>query len=706
MSIKKEVLVRLYVVFGVFALFAMVIIGRAFQIAILEGDYWRELGENTYVKYIQVEAERGNILADDGSLLASSLPYFEIRMDLQAGGLTDELFHDNVDSLALCLSRYIDSSKSKAGWKQTLVSNRKKGNRYLLIARSISLSDLNRLKTFPILRHGQHKGGLITHVQSKRERPFKMLAHRTVGLYRENAQSIGLEESYDAVLRGEQGKQLMQKIRPDIWIPVDDLAAVKPQIGKDVVTTLNVTLQDIAHRALKDALEEHKAAFGTVIVMEVETGQIKAMVNLGKGKNEYWEDYNYAIGMSAEPGSTFKLATVMALLEDGLIDLEDSIELNHGNPRRFYGLSMKDAKPHKYKRATIKESFQISSNVGLALIADQKYSPDKGGTKFIEKLKKFGLHEPTGIELAGEGKPYIKEAYSDADRWSKTTIPWMATGYESRLTPLQILNFYNAVANNGKLMKPYLVSEIRSVGEAVKTFSPIVLRKQIASPEVITQARQLLEGVVLEGTAKNYQTDKYSFAGKTGTAVIDYATPERTGRKKYQASFAGYFPAESPKYSVIVVVNDPASGSFYGSQVAAPVFREIADHVYQTESDFHHIVNKTTKPELEVNELPVAGAGYTKELEKVFKFFGLRIRKESDGQWASIQIKDEDLSLEEHSLAEHIVPDVRGMGLRDALYVLENSGLQVRVKGTGKVRSQSVSPGGKLAGQTIFIELN
>jgi len=706
MSIKKEVLIRLYLVFASFALFALAIIWKVFQISILQGEEWRQLGESAYVKYIEVEAERGNILADDGSLLASSLPYFEIRMDLRAGGLTDELFNGQVDSLSWHLSRYVDATKSQEEWKRYLVSNRKKDNRYLLIAKSVSLAQLNRIKTFPILRHGQHRGGLIAHMHSKRERPFKMLAHRTVGLYRENAQSIGLEAAYDKVLRGEQGKQLMQKIRPDIWIPVDDLTAVKPKQGKDIVTTLNVTLQDIAHRSLKESLVKHQASFGTVIVMEVETGQIKAMVNLGKGPSGYWEDYNYAIGMSAEPGSTFKLATMMAMLEDGLVNLEDSVDLNNGSARLFYGLSMKDAKPHQYKRATVKETFQISSNVGIALLADQKYSPNKGGTKFIEKLKKFGLHEPTGIELEGEAKPFIKDAYNDKHAWSKTTIPWMATGYESRLTPLQILNFYNAVANDGKLMKPYLVSEIRSIGEPVKAFKPTVIRKQIASKEVIAKARELLEAVVTDGTAKGFKTDRYTFAGKTGTAVIDYATPERSGKKKYQASFAGYFPAESPKYSIIVVVNDPAGGVFYGSQVATPVFREIADHIYRTDPNFHPIVNKTTKPELEVNELPVAGAGYTKELEKVFKFFGLRIRKESEGQWASIQVKDDDLTLEERSFAEHTVPDVRGMGLRDALYVLENSGLKVRVNGSGKVRSQSVPPGGKLAGQTILIELN
>jgi cell division protein FtsI (penicillin-binding protein 3) len=707
MSVKKEVLVRLYLVFGCFALFALAIIWKAFQIAVIEGDQWRSQGESLYVQYKEVEAERGNILADDGSLLASSLPYFEIRMDLRAGGLTDEVFQKGIDSLAYCLSRHIDSGKSTAQWKSLLVNQRKSGNRYLLIAKSIPLRELNRLKKFPVFRHGQHKGGLIVKMHGKRERPFKMLAHRTVGLYRENAPSIGLEKTYNKVLEGEKGKQLMQRINPDIWIPVHDLSDVKPKQGKDIVTTLNVTMQDIAHRALESALQQNNAAFGTAIVMEVATGQIKAIVNLGKSSTGYWEDYNYAIGMSAEPGSTFKLAAIMALLEDGMINLEDTVELNHGGPRSFYGLTMKDAKPHRFKKATIRESFEISSNVGMALIADKYYSPGKGGTKFIERLRQFGLHELTGIELEGEGSPYIKNAYDEKQFWSKTTIPWMSTGYECQLTPLQILNLYNTVANDGKMMKPYLVKEIRSIGESVKEFKPTVLKNNIASPATIEQVRSLLAGVVENGTARHYKTDKYSFAGKTGTAVIDYATPGRSGRKKYQASFAGYFPAESPKYSCIVVINDPAGGVFYGSQVAVPVFREIADHIYHTDLDFHPTINETTlPPELAMNEWPTSGAGYTKELERVFDFYGLRIRKESDGQWAYVNHREDELALAVHHFDEQQVPDVRGMGLRDAMYVLENSGLQVKVNGTGKVRSQSVQPGGKLAGQTIFIELN
>lgn len=704
---KNEVLGRLYLVFAGFAVLAVLIIGKVFNIAVLDGEKWRQKGEDLYVKFIDIEAERGNIFAADGSLLATSLPYFELRVDFKANGMTKEIFQAEVDALATQLSKHVDASKSPAEWKQVLIQNRKKGNRYFFLKKDVTYEELDKIKKFPLFRHGKHKGGLIISKYSRRERPFRMMANRTLGLYRTNAQSIGLEESFNDVLAGESGKQLMQRVNPNIWIPVDDLTDIKPKSGKDIVTTLDVNIQDIAQQALYDAMVKHNAQFGTVIVMEVKTGAIKALANLGKTGNDYWEDYNYGVGTATEPGSTFKLPVLMAMLEDKLVNLEDSVDLNNGAARTFYGLSMKDAKPHRFKMATIQEAFEISSNVGMALIADKVYSPGKGGTKFIDRLKQFRLNEITGIELEGEGKPYIKEAYNEKQAWSRTSIPWMATGYECRLTPLQTLTFYNAVANNGAMVKPYLVQEIQSIGEPVKRFGPTILRKQIASPETVALGRRLLEGVVERGTAREHKTGRYTFAGKTGTAVIDYATPNRTARKRYQASFVGYFPAEDPVYSCIVVINDPSGGLFYGSLVATPIFREIADKIYQTDPVFHKVLNETEKPALAVKDLPAQGAGYKDELTKVFDFFGLKVRKDSEGQWASILVEDStSLTLAERRLTEAQIPDVRGMGLRDAIYLLENRGLHVMASGYGKVKSQSLPPGTKPAGQTINLELN
>ncbi len=706
MIMKNEVLARLYLVFAVFVIAALFIMGKAFQIAIIEGDAWRQKKDELYVQYMDVEAERGNILADDGTLLVCSQPLFEVRMDMKASGLSEEIFKKGLDSLALMLHNYVDRQKSATQWKTYLKSGRAKGHRYFLVARDIEFDLLEKIRKFPIFREGKNKGGLILVPKVRRERPFRLMANRTLGLHREDAPSVGLEEYYNDVLKGESGKQLMQKVPPSMWIPVNDYMAIVPKPGRDLVTTLNVDIQDIAHNALLKAMQEHQAQFGTAIVMEVETGAIKALANLGKTASGYMEDYNYGIAVATEPGSTFKLPIIMSMLEDGLIDLGDSVDLNYGNERRFYGLGMKDAKPHEFKRATIQETFEISSNVGMAHVADQIYNKTKQADKLIARLKQFRLHEVSGIDLKGEAIPYIKDAYNDGQKWSMTTVPWMATGYECQLTPLQILTFYNAVANGGKMMKPYLVQEIKSSDRLEKKVKPEVLVKQLASSSTIQKAQSLLEGVVLNGTAKNHQTDLYTFAGKTGTAVIDYATPNRMGKKRYQSSFVGYFPAEKPKYSIIVVINDPSSGVFYGGAVAAPVFREIADYIILSQPEFQDTLMKRKEIAISLQDMPANVTGYAKELERVYEHFGLRIRKQSEGQWASVRVVEEDLKLEQHALDSEGIPDVRGMGLRDALFVLENRGHRVVFHGAGRVREQFPKPGSKPAGQMIELSLN
>jgi cell division protein FtsI (penicillin-binding protein 3) len=703
---KNEVLARLFLVFALFVAAGLLILGKAFKIAIIEGDVWRQKKEDLYAQFIDIEAERGNILSDDGTLLVTSLPLFDVRMDMAASGLKDEVFAAGLDSLALLMNQYVDKKKSVAEWRQHLRTGRAKKHRYYLLAQNVEFDLLEKIKTFPILRKGKNAGGLVVVPRVRRERPFRMMANRTLGLHRDDAPSVGLESYYNNVLKGESGSQLMQKVPPGVWIPVNDFMSINPRSGKDIVTTLNVDIQDIAQNALLKAMRENAAQFGTAIVMEVKTGEIKALANLARSGDDYWEDYNYGVAVATEPGSTFKLAVLMAMLEDKLINLDDSLELNHGAERLFYGLRMKDAKPHRFKTATIKETFEISSNVGIAQLADQVYNKEKLAGKFIERLKQFRLNEPVGIDLEGEAKPYIKEAYSNADRWSKTTVPWMATGYECQLSPLQTLTFYNAVANDGVMVKPYLVKEIRDGINVEKRIGPTVLRKQIASQETVRLARELLEGVVTNGTAKDHQTDLYTFAGKTGTAVIDYATPNRRGSKRYQASFVGYFPAESPKYSIIVVINEPSAGKFYGGAVAAPVFREIADYIVLTQPEFHEVLNKKDKPAIAVQEVQANVSGYAKELERVFNHFGLRIRKQSDGQWVAAKVLEDDLKLEKMEFASEEIPDVRGMGLRDALFILENRGHRVQFHGAGRVKSQLPAAGAKPTGQMIELHLN
>src|SRR5687768_3095717 len=406
-----------------------------------------------------------------------------------------------------------------------LIQKRRKGDRYALLAKNITIRDLERIKTFPIFRLGKNKGGLNVDRQQVRVKPYKLLASRTLGLERDNAQQIGLERTFDEYLKGEQGQRLMQRVTGGAWIPVQDLADLEGERGADVVTTIDPEIQDIAEYALLEGLEKSHGVKGTAIVMEVETGAILAIANLGGSSGTgYDEDYNYAVGFSSEPGSTFKLASVMALLEDEGADPETPVNLNGGSGK-FYDRIMKDSKPHSIHESTLRQAFELSSNVGIARLVQDYYGHDGRSAQFAKRIREFHLHEMTGIELDGEGEPMMKDPAVKEDRWSGTTLPWMATGYECRLTPLQILRLYNAVANDGKMMKPYIVSEITKEGRTIKRFKPQVVDSHIASSTTIEKAQELLKGVVEQGTAEDYKPDHYMFSGKTGTARTDYYDP-------------------------------------------------------------------------------------------------------------------------------------------------------------------------------------
>lgn len=714
MDIKKEVILRTKIIYALALIGSVLIFSRAVYINVAEGDKWREQRKKNTVKYISVAADRGNILADDGTLLATSLQFFDVRMDFRAGGLTKEVFNKNVDSLAILLSAHIFKDMSKAAVKNLLIRERKAGDRYFLIKKDVTYDELELIKSFPMLRMGANKGGLILEKKSKREMPFQMLAYRTIGSTRDSIKYIGLEGTCNKVLTGESGKKLMQKIQPgNIWIPINDLTEIKPKNGADVLTTLNINLQDIAENALLKALQKHNADHGSVIVMDVKTGAIKAMANLGKMGDSYWEDYNYAIGASTEPGSTFKLATLMSLLEDGYIKLDDTVNLNYGQAQ-FANSKMHDSEEHNITWTTVQHAFEVSSNVGIAKVAVQHYGVDDRAKQFTSRLKKFGLDRKTGIELEGEGTPYIKDAFDKKENWSKTSLPWMAHGYEVQMTPLQILTFYNAIANNGVEVKPYLVQEYQQNGETIRRFDTTVINRNIASPATIAAARTLLEGVVTNGTAKSLRSPNYTFAGKTGTARIDYFDKNKKGNgKEFQASFVGYFPADTPIYSCIVVVSNPRQNGYYGGAVAGPVFKEIADNCYATLDKFHPVINKRdTIKELAINELPVYNAGLLADLNYISSHLGLKINNynnyksgKAGSEWAVVTPDSNKLVFETRPIQKGIVPNVKGMGLRDALYLLESKGLKVHVRGAGKVVQQSVEPGTTAGRQNIELLL-
>ncbi len=688
---------RIYLSFFGLALVAMFIVGQAFRIQVVQGSKWRSIADSLTTSFHTIPAERGNVYADDGRLLATSLPSFEIRMDLAVPAMTNEIFTDHVDSLAWYLSQLF-RDKSQTAYKSLLVNGRQQKNHYKLIHRRVNYTQLEKLKTFPLFRQGRYKGGLIVVKFNKRKNPFGVLAHRTIGYVRSGpgSQSVGLEAFFNDYLSGTDGKRLMQKISGGVWMPVNDRDEIETENGDDLITTLNVNIQDAAEFALMQALEKHAADHGSVIVMEVASGQIKAIANLGKtAQDDYWEKYNYAIGEGTEPGSTFKLATIMSLLEDGFIKLSDSIDLEHGK-HKYYDQWMKDSEHHQLRNVSIRKAFEISSNVGISKLAYQFYASQP--EKFVAHVRAFGLDKITGIQIKGEPVPLIKSP-GDAG-WSAVSIPWMSVGYEVQLTPLQILNFYNAVANNGKLMKPYLISGIQHFGKRIKSFAPEVLNPEICSEQNIRLLQSLLKGVADSGTARNIRSEAYTIAGKTGTAQI--ADKNEGYQKIYQSSFVGYFPAQNPVYSCIVVISAPSAGAYYGSSVAAPVFKEIADKIFTSNPGLARKIDTLNQERKEY-----INRGFEAEFENIYQTLGIPYKVMTPEPWIYTNATNDSISINKTKIFEdNLVPNVKQMGLRDALYLLETQGLEVKITGKGKVIRQSIQPGVLVQpGMVINIEL-
>ena len=699
---RTELLARAYFVLGVFILLALVITFRVFKISVVEGDKWRSKGE-VNVRWMKVDTDRGNIYSDDESLLATSLQLFEIRMDMAVA--KEEVFWRNVDSLAYMLSTTIRKDKSANEWRKSLVDARNKKNRYFFIAKGLDIGTAKKLRTFPLFRLGRFSSGYLEIRYGKRVKPFVELASRTIGEDRDNAQKVGIEGYFDKFLAGPTDERLMKRISAteDIWVPVYDPSEMEVKRGDDVITTLNIHLQDIVHAELEAAVKKWDAKMGTAILMEVETGAIKAISNLSHHNGEVREVLNVGVGHATEPGSTFKLATLLALLEDKKITLDSRVVLN-GGVKKFYDRNMYDSERHGRYETSVKEAFAISSNVGIASLAHTYYNGNLAGRKqFRERLVQFGLNNLTGIEIDGEGTPKIKDPVANKSQWYGTTVPWMAHGYELAITPLQMLNLYNAVANKGNLMKPYLVKEIRQGNKVVKEFQPKVLRK-IASDETIAMAREALEEVVKSGTAASLKTDKFDFAGKTGTTRINYANREEA--KKYNGSFVGYFPAENPKYSMIVVIYEP-KGRFYGGTVAAPVFKATAEKIVAMQDTEEMIAQASdTSTEKKRIILPEANSGFGRDFKVLFEHSRIGYEVSESRKWVHVHPSSDGMDIKPRLISKKEVPDVRGMGARDATYVLENLGLKVSMHGAGKVVRQNIAPGTKVQGQKIEVFLN
>jgi cell division protein FtsI (penicillin-binding protein 3) len=699
--IKNEVLIRVYIVMLVLVALAVTIFSKAVFISTKEGKYWRGMGDSLYVRYMPIEPVRGNIFAADGSLLATSLPYYEIRFDPNANNITDAVFANNVDSLGLCISQ-INNIYTAGGWRDYLKIARSKGERYVLVKERATIEEYDRIKRFPLFRLGKYKGGLIAMQKNNREHPFGSLALRTIGYVKDDIK-IGLEGFYDNIVGGAQGKELMHRVGRDIWLPMNNLTEVQPKNGDDIVTTIDINLQDISQEALLRSLDFHDADGGCAVVMEVKTGAIRAMANMGRTKDGWGEIYNYAVGHKSEPGSTFKLASMMAMLEDEHIELEDTIDVNYGKTR-FYERELEDSEKHGLKMTTVKHAFEMSSNVGVSRLVQRHYGENKKGAKFVAHLKDFNMDKLTGIDVQGEAEPFIKEAYDSKYDWSGTTLPWMSIGYETAMTPLQMLNLYNAVANDGEMMQPYLLSEIQRFGETIKTFKPTIVKRKIASKKTIAKMKTMLEGVVLNGTAKGLRTAKYNFAGKTGTAQVNYSKLRMQDDKGYQASFAGYFPAENPVYSCIVVVYNPKQYGYSGALVAGTVFREIADKAFTSKTELHQSINRREKPKMTAAMLPQADAGSREDIDYLLDYLNFRYYEQSKRDYVSLKLGGDSLKMVDRALPENVVPNVLGMRLKDALYILENRGMKVGVNGYGVVKRQSV-PSGTRAIKGTYITL-
>jgi cell division protein FtsI (penicillin-binding protein 3) len=714
-NFKNEILLRVYAVAIVVIVVALVIFVKAFKLVTVEGEKWRKESAKRYMEYREVQGDRGNVLAEDGSLLATSIPYFDLYWDTETCKrfLTEEEKSKGLDSLAYYMGYYIAPEATPGQWKQYLWDQLTKKARYAPIAKRLPYDTMMLVKRFPIFRKSKNKSGLIVIKNDKRTHPFRMLALRTLGYVKDKEDigetqdlKVGLEGRFHKELTGETEKVLMQKVGNEMWTPVEDLGDIAPPNAADLVTTLDVNIQDITQTALLRSLNAHQAEHGTAIVMEVKTGKIKAISNIGMTGEGYWEDYNYGIGMSIEPGSTMKLLSFMSLLEDKLIKLSDTVDIENGTTK-YFNESLEDAERINQRLITAKEVFAHSSNVGTSKLIFKAYQEKPQA--FVKHLKDFMMAVPTGIEIEGEGSPYIKNPDSPADNWSGTTVPWMSIGYELKLTPLQLLTFYNAVANNGVMMKPFLVNEIQRYGVTQKVFKPTQIKKQIASPQTLEQARELLEAVVDIGTAKHLRTPQYRFAGKTGTAQLNYEKLSKTKQKVggHQGSFVGYFPAENPVYSCIVVIHKPKVGSFYGGAVAAPVFREIADRLMSSNVALSEPINQRGKPVASAATLP-DDVGFKNDMVKALTGFRIKYEIDSkDDDWTSLRARGDTVHLAPRNiLGKKAVPSVVGMGLKDALYLLENRGLKVQFSGYGKVVSQSLTPGQPVVGQVISIKLD
>ena len=664
--VDKHITYRIYLVSFTMVLMAIAIAVKLTNIQMVHGEYYRKLAKDRTVRNFVIPANKGNIYSADGSLLATSIPNYIIRFDALAP--KSENFEKNVkplsDSLAVLLGK--SSSTIESGLRKARTTK----NRYYLLARDLSYTDYMKIKSFPLFNLGAYKGGIIVEQKTVREHPIGKIAERTIGYERVKpngeSEGKGIEWAFSKYLNGSDGKILKQKIAKGQWKPIRDVNEVDPRDGYDIVSTIDVYIQDIAHHALLKQLQLYDAEHGCVVVMETKTGKIKAIANLGRSKDStYYETTNYAIAESHEPGSTYKLADLMALLDDKKVDTSTVFD-SEGGIITYSGKKVRDSHTGGYGKISLARGFEVSSNTILVKAVYENYKSNPA--EFVNHLRDYGLTKPLGLSIKGEGKPYVP--HPDDKNWSNISLPWMAFGYGVSITPLQTLTYYNAVANNGVMVKPMFVSEIKEWNKTIKKYNTEVMNSKICSQETILKLQAVLKNVVKKGTGSKLYSKDFSMAGKTGTAQANYNNKE--GKKKhYVSSFVGYFPADKPEYSCIVVVHEPntAKNNYYGADVAGPVFKRIAQKIFTDTPSTNEI--KSLDKKIKVQEQNYAS--YDTKSQKNYK----------------------------------VIPNLKGMSGMDAVALLGNLGLKVNVTGTGKVKKQSIQAGQNIdKNTTITLELS
>ncbi len=710
MDIKKDILWRVYLCFLVMILLGFVVLGKAFFIQRVQGKYWKAMGNNMHLKYMPLTAERGSIYSEDGNMLSTSVPVFDVYVDFGADGLHEnegKRFRENIDTLSTCLANLFHDHSAEE-YKNTMLLAYKNEDRFFTLKKKVTFDQYTQLRNFPLVRQGRNKSGFIIDPHDKRINPYlSMFGNRTIGISRDNPKlNVGLEQSYDSLLRGSTGQRLM-RYAAGAYMPVEG-AEIDAENGKDIITTIDTYIQDVTEDALLNMIRENNSKHGTAIVMETATGKIKAIANIGFNDSTkvYAEDLNYGVGKATEPGSIFKLVTLMSLMEDKYVT-KDYIVNCEGGSKYFYGLRIKDSHGNPGDLKVI-DAFARSSNVAFAKMADQFYHNQP--SQFISHIHHLRLDTMTGIDItAASGRPTIKNPSNRS--WANTTIPFMAHGYELLVTPLHMLMVYNAVANNGRMMKPYLVNSVRDYGVEIKSYHPEVLVDKICSDETLAQLKECLLAVVdsAHGTAHRAVHDSsYSIAGKTGTAVTALNNKGyNKGNKIYQASFIGYFPAEHPKYTVAVVIqNSRESKLIYGADVSGKVFKQISDKIYG------RFMNRKDNNWVTVNKDTglFSYVGMKKDWGAILNALNMPYTDSTvGGYWRNLNLKNNSAGLANVDGLSNaaVMPNVVGMGLKDAIYVLENNGIKVLISGRGKVISQSVQPGTAIAkNQTINLMLN